>query len=110
MPPDYFFVKADQKIEKVFFADILYVKALQNYVEIYLADKRLVTYLTFKNVEAFLPAGQFIKVQKSYIVAVSRIDRIVGNEIVIGKQVIPISRQHKEKILDDILRNRYLKR
>ncbi|HET6990303.1 MAG TPA: LytTR family DNA-binding domain-containing protein [Bacteroidia bacterium] len=107
---NYFFVKSENKIEKVFFSEILYVKALQNYVEIHLENKRLVAYLTFKNIETFLPADQFVKVHKSYIVAVPAIKNIEGNYLQVGKQQIPISRQNKEEILKTILSNRYLKR
>jgi DNA-binding LytR/AlgR family response regulator len=107
---NYFFVKAENKIEKVLFDEILYVKALQNYVEIHLENKRLIAYLTFKNIETFLPSGQFVKVHKSYIVSVQEIKSIEGNYLQVGKQRIPISRQNKEEILKTILSNRYLKR
>jgi DNA-binding LytR/AlgR family response regulator len=59
---DYFFIKADNKLVKIFFDDVLFVEALQNYVTIHTKDKKFITYLTFKSVEDYLPADKFIKV------------------------------------------------
>jgi DNA-binding LytR/AlgR family response regulator len=107
---DYFFIKSDNKLIKIQFEDVLYVEALQNYVTIHTPAKKYMTYLTFKAVEDYLPADKFIKVHKSYIVAASRIDSIEGNDIRIGQQHIPISRNLKEEVMEKLLKNRFLKR
>jgi DNA-binding LytR/AlgR family response regulator len=107
---DYFFIKADNKLVKILFDDVLYVEALQNYVTIHTAGKKYMTYLTFKAVEDYLPADNFLKVHKSYIVAASKIDSIEGNDIRIGQQHIPISRNQKEEVMEKLLKNRFLKR
>lgn len=107
---DYFFIKADNRLVKIEFDEVLYVEALQNYVTIHTASKKYITYLTFKAVEEYLPAEKFIKVHKSYIVAASKIDSIEGNDIRIGAQHIPISRNQKEEVMEKLLKNRYLKR
>lgn len=109
-PDDYFFIKCDNKLERVSFADILYVEALQNYVAIYTPQRKFITYLTFKAVEDYLPDTLFIKVHKSFIVSVSKIDSIDGNDIFIGKEQIPVSRNLKEEVMKRVLNNRYLKR
>ncbi|MCX6319934.1 MAG: LytTR family DNA-binding domain-containing protein [Bacteroidetes bacterium] len=110
LPEDYFFIKADSKLVKLFFEDVLYVEALQNYVTVHTKDKKYMTYLTFRSVEEYLPAEKFIKVHKSFIVSVSKIDTIEGNDIRIGQQHIPISRNQKEEVMEKLLKNRYLNR
>jgi len=107
---DYFFVKADNKLVKIVFDDILFAEALQNYVTIHTLDKKYITYLTFKSVEEYLPADKFIKTHKSYIVSASKIDSIEGNDIRIGNHYIPISRNEKEDVMDRLLKGKFLKR
>ena len=106
----YFFIKADNKLVKIFFEEILFVEALQNYVTIHTADKKFITYLTFKSVEEYLPADQFIKTHKSYIVSASKINSIEGNDIRIGNHHIPISRNEKEDVMERLLKGKFLKR
>lgn len=109
-PGDYFFIKADNKLVKLFFEDVLFAEALQNYVVIHTKDKKYITYLTFKAVEDYLPADRFIKTHKSYIIATARIDSIEGNDIRIGQHHIPISRNLKDEVMEKLVNNRFLKR
>lgn len=107
---DYFFIKCENRYEKIHFDELLYVEALQNYVVLHTVSKRFVSYLTFKSVEEYLPSDRFLKVQKSYIVALSRIDSIEGSEIKIGNMEISISRSNKDEILNTILKNKLLRK
>lgn len=107
---EYFFIKADNKLVKILYDEILYAEAVQNYVTIHTDSKKYMTYLTFKSVEDYLPADKFLKVHKSYIVAASRIDTIEGNDIRIGQQHIPISRNQKEEVMEKLLKGKFLKR
>lgn len=107
---DYFFIKSDNKLVKVFFADFLFAEALQNYVVIHTKTKKYISYLTFKSVEDYLPGDGFIKTHKSYIVAASKIDSIEGNEILIGTHHIPISRTLKDEVMERLLKGKFLKR
>ncbi len=107
---DYFFIKADNKLVKILFDDIVFVEALQNYVTIHTSSKKYISYLTFKSVEDYLPASRFIKVHKSFIVAAARIDSIDGNEIRMGEHRIPISRNLKEEVIEKLLKGKFLKR
>ena len=107
---DYFFIKADNKLVKVLFNDILFIEALQNYVVVYTQEKKLITYLTFKSVEEYLPSSQFIKVHKSFIVSATKIDSIEGNDIRIGQHYIPISRNLKDEVMGKLLKGKFLKR
>ena len=108
--PAYFFIKTDGKLVKILYDDIFLVEAVQNYVNIYTAEKKYITYLTFKSVEEYLPGENFIKVHKSYIVPVQKIESIEGNEINIGAHHVPISRNLKDEVMAKLLANRFLKR
>jgi DNA-binding LytR/AlgR family response regulator len=107
---DYFFIKTDSKYERIAFADVLFIEALQNYVVIHTTTGRHTVYLTLKSVESYLPQAQFLKVQKSFIVALGRIEGIEGADILIGKHRIPISRQDRDSVMDVILKDKLLKR
>jgi DNA-binding LytR/AlgR family response regulator len=107
---DYFFIKANNKLVKVSFSDILFIEALQNYVVVHTQEKKLITYLTFKSVEEYLPSSQFIKVHKSFIVSATKIDSIEGNDIRIDQHHIPISRNLKDEVMDKLLKGKFLKR
>ncbi|MBC7949344.1 MAG: response regulator transcription factor [Chitinophagaceae bacterium] len=107
---DYFFIKADNKLVKIFFEEVLYAEALQNYVVIHTTDKKYITYLTFKSVEEYLPSDRFIKTHKSYIISAARIDSIEANDIRIGQHHVPISRNLKDEVMERLLNGRFLKR
>jgi DNA-binding LytR/AlgR family response regulator len=107
---EYFFIKADNKLVKVLFNDILFIEALQNYVVVHTQEKKLITYLTFKSVEEYLPSSQFIKVHKSFIVSATKINSIEGNDIRIGQHYIPISRNLKDEVMDKLLTGKFLKK
>jgi DNA-binding LytR/AlgR family response regulator len=108
--PCYFFLKTDSKLVKIAYEEVLFVEALQNYVAVYTQEKKYISYLTIKSVEEQLPAQQFVKVHKSYLVAAGKVDSIEGNEIRIRQYHIPISRNSKEDVLEKILQNRLLRR
>lgn len=107
---DHFFIKADNKLIKISFSDILFIEALQNYVVVHTQEKKLITYLTFKSVEEYLPSTQFIKVHKSFIVSAAKVDSIEGNDIRIGQHHVPISRNLKDEVMDKLLKGKFLKR
>jgi DNA-binding LytR/AlgR family response regulator len=107
---DYLFIKADGKLVKILYQDILYVEALQNYVTIHTKEKKFMTYLTFHSIEEFLPANLFIKTHKSYLIAISKVDSIDGNCIQIGAHTIPVSRNLKDEVMETLMNSRFLKR
>jgi len=107
---DYFFIKADNKLVKLFFEDVLFAEALQNYVVIHTKDKKYITYLTFKSVEEYLPVDRFIKTHKSFIIAAEKTESIEGNNIRIGSHDIPISRNLKDEVMEKLLKGKFLKR
>lgn len=105
-----FYIKADNQFVRIAFNDVQFVEALQNYVCIYTAEKKYISYLTMKSVEEYLPTPQFVKTHKSFIVNAAKIDAIEGNEIRIASHRIPISRSEKEDVMEQLLKNKFLKR
>jgi DNA-binding LytR/AlgR family response regulator len=108
--PDYFFIKSDNKLVKIKYDEILFIEALQNYVAVHTTEKKYITYLTFRSIEEYLPAGRFVRTHKSFIVAAAKVESIEGNDIRIGQHHIPISRTERETVLQQLLQNRLLKR
>ena len=106
VPTDYFFIKCDQKYEKIFFSDILFIQAMQNYVTIFTEKGKFMTLLSMKNMEENLDNRAFKRVHKSYIVATSRIDSIENNEILIRSFRIPVSRNYYSEVIDRIISER----
>jgi DNA-binding LytR/AlgR family response regulator len=107
---DHFFIKSDNKLVKIFFDEILFAEALQNYVTIHTREKKYISYLTFRSLEEYLPADRFIRTHKSFIVAASKIDSIDGNELMIGLHAIPISRNTRDEVMEKLLQGKFLKR
>ncbi len=107
---DYVFVKADNRLEKISFSDILFIEALENYVAIYTREKKIITHLTLKLLQEKLPAAAFIQPHKSYLVAIDKINSIEGNILHIQEYQVPISKYQKEEIMEKIVNSKLLKR
>jgi DNA-binding LytR/AlgR family response regulator len=107
---DYIFVKADNKLEKIHFSDILFIESLENYISIQTRDRKIITHLTLTSVKEKLPANQFIQPHKSFIVSIDSINSIEGNILHVDKFKIPISKYQKEEVMERIVNNRLLKR
>lgn len=87
---DHIFVKTEYKLVRVNTADIIYVEGMQNYVTIYTGTEQLISLQTMKKTEEQLPSPQFLRVHKSFIVALNKISSIERNRIYIGDQVIAL--------------------
>jgi two-component system LytT family response regulator len=107
---DYFFVKCTNKFERIYFSDILYVQGMQNYVTIFTIKGKYMTHLTLKTVEDNLRAKDFIRVHKSYIVAISRIEALENNELLIHSARIPVSRNYRDTMLEAVVGRRLWKK
>jgi len=107
---DHFFVKCDGRIEKVMYNDLVYVEAMLNYVILHTQSGKLIVYLTMKGILDQLPANQFLKVHKSYIINLSKVKSIEGNQVRIDNADIPISQQHYDKVVETIVKDRLLRR
>ena len=108
--PGYFFIKCDYKYERIYFDEILYVQALQNYVTIFTIKGKYLTLLSLKNVEEKLDSKAFIRVHKSFIVSISKIEAIENSEISIQSHRIPLSRNYHDQVLSQVVNDRLWKK
>jgi DNA-binding LytR/AlgR family response regulator len=106
---DFFFIKCNGKIEKIIMSDVVYIEALANYVIIHTGQKQYITYLTFSGIEEQLPAHLFIRIHKSYLIAVSAIQTIDGNEIITSSTRLPLSKNYRNDVMNRI-ESRLIKR
>src|SRR5450631_577448 len=91
-------------------ASLLYAEALMNYVMLYTNSKKMMVYITIKGLEDQLPAEKFIRVHKSFIVNVNKIRSIEGNILDIGNEKITISQNLREKVINEIVKDKMIKR
>lgn len=105
---DYLFIKCENKYEKLSIADILFVQAMQNYVTIFTTKGKYMTLLTLKKVEDYLDSKRFVRVHKSYLAAISRIDCIENGVVSIQGHQIAVSRNMREQVVEMVVKNRLL--
>jgi DNA-binding LytR/AlgR family response regulator len=96
---DFLFVKSDKKSIKVKIADILYIEGLGDYIKLYLNDKKLVTNLSMKKLENLLPAEQFYRIHKSFIISLDKIESIEGNMVKISNVKLPIGNLYRQDFM-----------
>ena len=96
---DFFFLKVNYQLEKIHYHDILFIEALQNYIAIHFTDRKIVSYMTISNMEKQLPASLFMRIHKSYIIRLDKIDAINKNKVMIHAHCLPVSRTIKDKLM-----------
>ncbi len=100
---DFIFVKTEHKIQKVYLNDILFIEGLKDYISIFTPAERIITLQNMKKMEDALPEKHFIRVHKSYIVSINKIDSIERSRIFINDKIIPVGDTYREeffKIVD----------
>lgn len=95
---DFIFVKSGYKSVKVNISDILYVEGMKEYVVIYTKDRKYTKLDRMKNVENQLKDHGFIRVHKSYIVSVKKIDAVFGNTVEVNGKQLPVGRSYKDEV------------
>ncbi|QUI93603.1 LytR/AlgR family response regulator transcription factor [Prevotella denticola] len=98
----FIFVKSEYKLVKIMFDDILYIEGLKDYVKIYLTDGRdpVMSLMNMKKIEESLPKPEFMRIHRSYIVHMRKIEGIDRFRVVIGNAILPISDSYKTTIQD----------
>ncbi len=97
-PPNFVFLRADRVDHKVHFAEIKYLEGYGNYVKVHLERKTILVPATMARLEKSLPADQFLRVHKSYIVALDRVEQIRSRAMVVGAAEIPIGRSYRRSV------------
>jgi len=95
---DHLFIKTGYEQQKVFYDEILYVEATGNYVSFVLKDKTILSRSTFVEATTLLPADKFVRVHRSFIVAVNKISKVEKQQVTIGKAIIPISEAYSQNL------------
>ncbi|MCU7548808.1 LytTR family DNA-binding domain-containing protein [Chitinophagaceae bacterium LB-8] len=93
----YIFVKVETKMIRVELDDILYIEGLKNYVSIFTKTQRIVTLQVMKQLEEILPPNRFVRIHKSFIVALDKINSIERQQIHIKDRLIPIGTTYQEQ-------------
>lgn len=101
---DFIFIKSDRRYFKVDFKDILFIEALKDYVIIQTVKQRLITRLSLKALCEMLPAGTFLKPNRSYIINKERIDSFSNNDIFIDKYEIAISNANRDSLFEVLMK------
>lgn len=99
---DYFFVKSNYKMVKVNYEDILYIEGLSEYIKIITKTGSIITLLSFKNIEKTLPESGFVRIHKSYLVSLSKIESVEGQYVKIGNKELPIGSKYKDNFFNII--------
>lgn len=96
----FIFVKSEYKLQKVDFDDILYVEGVKDYVKFYFTDssKNFMSLMNMKKVEEYLPYPEFMRIHRSYIVHMSKVELVDRFRIVIREQYLPISESYKANV------------
>jgi two-component system LytT family response regulator len=94
---DFIFIKTEHKIQKVYLHDILFIEGLKDYISIFTEEERIITLQNMKKMEDALPERHFVRVHKSYIVALNKIDSIERSRIFIGEKVIPVGDTYRDQ-------------
>lgn len=101
-PQDFILLKADKKIYRTPFDDILYCEALGDYVKVHLTTKTLIITTTMKGILTDLPSAQFMRTHKSYIINKTKFEYIEGNQIKIGEHMVSIGQSYREEVFKQL--------
>ena len=98
------FIKSSNKFFKINFSEIIFIEAMKDYLKIHTSEYNLVTLQTMSEMEKLLPAKQFLRVHKSFIVAIAHIKTVYGGSIELEKATIPIGSSYKNNVMNFIAR------
>jgi two-component system response regulator LytT len=104
---EFLFLKSDYKIKRINFNDILYIEGLKDYIKVYTqnAPKPVLSLTSLKLLESKLPDNKFMRVHRSFIVNLEKIDTIERSRIIFGKEYIPVSDQYKDRFQEYLDKN-----
>jgi DNA-binding LytR/AlgR family response regulator len=105
---DYFFVKADRKMFKVYFKNILYVEGLKDYVVMHTEGQKVITGMNIKTIYDQLPKSMFVRVSKSYVININHVDSVDNNTVYIGRAEIPIGNIYRDFFFNEYVTKKIL--
>lgn len=96
----FIFIKGNKQLQKIFIDDILYLESQRDYLKFFMVREETVTRQTIAYYEQLLPASRFLRVHRSYIVALDKITRVEATRLILGSHAIPIGRNYKQHVQD----------
>jgi two-component system LytT family response regulator len=99
---DFIFVKTEYRLQKIKHTDILFIEGGKDYTTIHTTKEKILSLSTLAKLQEVLPYPQFIRVHKSYVIALHKIDSIERQRIFIGKEVIPVGDAYKQELTKQI--------
>lgn len=110
--PDYkeafIYLKADKKMVKVMLSDILYIESLKDYIRVKTETKEIISYQKISFLEEKLPADKFLRIHRSFIIALDKVQAFSATTVDLGKTEIPIGRLYKNEVLQILGKNNLL--
>lgn len=106
---DYFFIKSNNQIQKLKYETILYIEGRSNYVLIYTEQQKYLSYLSLNLITEKLPKQKFLRIHRSWVIAIDKIDSIKGNEVFIKGHSLPVSKSFKDAFME-VVEKRLLKK
>lgn len=107
---DYFFVKADRRIFKVYFNNILFIQGLKDYVVMHCENQKLITAMNIKTIYDQLPKDLFVRVSKSYVINTRHIGSVDNNTVYIGTNEIPIGSIYRDFFFNEFVTKKIVNR
>jgi len=105
---DFIFVKASNKMQKILFSDILYIEGMKDYLRIHTVSEKIMTLQSFKKIISVLPENYFLRIHKSFVISLNRIETIERNKVKIGEKLIPIGDSYKKVFLAELERRKII--
>lgn len=102
---NYVYFKVDKKMIKTKMADVLYIESIKDYVKVKTGEREIVTQQKISYLEESLPREQFLRIHRSFIVNLEKIDAYSATDVEIGKHSIPIGRNYKNDVMKILARN-----
>jgi two-component system LytT family response regulator len=107
---NYFFIRSDFSFVKVNFNEILYIESIKDYVRVVTTSGSHMTSMTMKMIEEQIPMEEFIRIHRSHIVKINKIDAVKNDEVVIGKQTLSVSDSFKDALYKKVVEAKIIKR
>lgn len=98
----FIYIKADKKMVRVLLKDILFIEGLKDYVQVHTADRKIITYQTLTYFEEKLPVSHFMRVHRSYIIALGHIQSYSATEVEVAGRAIPIGNTYAKMVLKQL--------
>lgn len=100
----FLYLRADRKMVKILFDDIMFIESLKDYIKIVTVNKTVISRQSISSLENMLPKDAFLRIHRSFIVAINRIDSFNGESIDIAKNELPIGRLFKHEVSNQLVK------